>query len=119
MTKTTITNSTSPQRILMLHSILFEQNLRAIKERSKRDQSKTLKQNNKVEQEDDESKPCDHEGFLQPGDQRDLAQKLQKFSMAFRCQSMKDVGDGGDDYNGGWLSLISGDVDDNLNFDND
>ena len=96
MTKTTITNSTSPQRILMLHSILFEQNLRAIKERSKRDQSKTLKQNNKVEQEDDESKPCDHEGFLQPGDQRDLAQKLQKFSMH------SDV----NQYNGRMLAMV-------------
>ena len=107
----------------MLHSIWFEQNVRTRKDndetKSKRDQSETLKENNKVEQEDDESKPCDHEGFLQPGDQRDLAQKLQKFSMAFRCLSMKDVGDGGDDYNGGWLSLIIGDVDDNLNFDDD
>ena len=108
----------------MLHSIWFEQNVRTRKDndetKSKRDQSETLKENNKVEQEDDESKPCDHEGFLQPEVQRDLAQKLQVFN-AFRCQSIqwKDVGNGDDDYNGGWLSLIIGDVDDNLNFDDD
>ena len=100
MTKTTITNSTSPQRILMLHSIWFEQNVRTRKDndetKSKRDQSETLKENNKVEQEDDESKPCDHEGFLQPEVQRDLAQKLQKFSMH------SDV----NQYNGRMLAMV-------------
>ena len=99
MTKTTITNSTSPQRILMLHSIWFEQNVRTRKDndetKSKRDQCETLKENNKVEQEDDESKPCDHEGFLQPGVQRDLAQKLQ-FSMH------SDV----NQYNGRMLTMV-------------
>ena len=100
MTKTTITNSTSPQRILMLHSIWFEQNVRTRKDndetKSKRDQSETLKENNKVEQEDDESKPCDHEGFLQPEVQRDLAQKLQMFSMH------SDV----NQYNGRMLAMV-------------
>ena len=61
-----------------------------------KDQSETLKENNKVEQEDDESKPCDHEGFLQPEVQRDLAQKLQKFSMH------SDV----NQYNGRMLAMV-------------